>query len=165
MNKVNRKFSQLSETERAKIEVLLKAGHSRKYIADQLGRHLSTIYRELSRNTPKRGYRAKVYDASRAEEKTRHRHARKPKYKRFTDNLKQEIARLIEEQSLSPELIAERRKKLGMETVSHESIYRWIWECKHSHRKEHEPFKELHRHLKQYGRRRKRKTKTITGDA
>jgi IS30 family transposase len=159
MAKNTKNFSQLSEAERAIIEALLKAGHSKKYIAGELGRHISTIYRELSRNIPKRGIGAKRYNANRAGEKARQRHKTKPKFKRFTDELKQQISKLIREESLSPELIAGRRKLEGVNTVSHESIYRWIWECKHGNRRENRAYKELHKQLKHYGRRRKRKNR------
>lgn len=46
----NKKGShQLTKADRIKIEALLKAGHSKKEIADQLGVHRSTIYNELKR--------------------------------------------------------------------------------------------------------------------
>lgn len=44
-----RKFKQLTRADRLKIEALDKAGHGKKEIADQLGVHQSTIYRELKR--------------------------------------------------------------------------------------------------------------------
>lgn len=42
-------FSHLSWRERLKIEAWLKAGWSKRRIADELGRHISTIYREIKR--------------------------------------------------------------------------------------------------------------------
>lgn len=44
-----RRFKQLSRADRLKIEALLKAGHGKQEIADQIGVHVSTIYRELQR--------------------------------------------------------------------------------------------------------------------
>ncbi len=44
-----RKFKQLTRADRLKIEALDKAGHGKKEIADQIGVHQSTIYRELQR--------------------------------------------------------------------------------------------------------------------
>lgn len=44
-----RRFRQLTKTDRIKIEALLKAGHSKNEIAEQLHVHRSTIYRELKR--------------------------------------------------------------------------------------------------------------------
>ena len=42
-------FRQLKWTDRIKIEVLLKAGHNKREIAEQLGVHRSTIYNEIKR--------------------------------------------------------------------------------------------------------------------
>lgn len=44
-----RTFKQLTKADRIKIEALLKAGHSKKEIADLLHVHRSTIYREVKR--------------------------------------------------------------------------------------------------------------------
>ena len=42
-----RRFKQLSRADRLKLEALLKAGHGKQEIADQIGVHVSTIYREI----------------------------------------------------------------------------------------------------------------------
>ena len=44
-----RRFKQLSRADRLKLEALLKAGHGKQEIADQIGVHVSTIYREIKR--------------------------------------------------------------------------------------------------------------------
>lgn len=44
-------FKQLTKADRIKIEALVKAGHGKQEIADQLHVHRSTIYRELKRGT------------------------------------------------------------------------------------------------------------------
>ncbi len=44
-----RKFKQLTRADRLKIEALDKAGHGKQEIADQIGVHVSTIYREMER--------------------------------------------------------------------------------------------------------------------
>ena len=46
-----RRFKQLSRADRLKLEALLKAGHGKQEIADQIGVHVSTIYREIKRGT------------------------------------------------------------------------------------------------------------------
>lgn len=46
-----RTFKQLTKADRIKIEALVKAGHGKQEIADQLHVHRSTIYRELKRGT------------------------------------------------------------------------------------------------------------------
>ena len=46
-----RTYKQLNWTSRIKLETMLKHGHSKKEIAEELGVHISTIYRELKRGT------------------------------------------------------------------------------------------------------------------
>ena len=48
---MTRTFKQLTKADRIKIEALVKAGHGKQEIADQLHVHRSTIYRELKRGT------------------------------------------------------------------------------------------------------------------
>lgn len=52
-------YKHLSQIERYQIYSLMKANQTISQIADQLGRHKSTISRELSRNEGRRGYRPK----------------------------------------------------------------------------------------------------------
>ena len=49
----------LSHEERYQIEAFMKAGQSQTQIAEHLGRHRTTIHRELNRNSGQRGYRPK----------------------------------------------------------------------------------------------------------
>ena len=53
-----RNYNQLTQTERYQIYALRKANKNPTEISRVLGRHKSTIYRELKRNLGKRGYRA-----------------------------------------------------------------------------------------------------------
>ncbi|MCX7217121.1 MAG: helix-turn-helix domain-containing protein [Burkholderiales bacterium] len=50
-------YTHLSQTERYQIHALMKAGHNQAEIAQILGRHKSTISRELTRGSGRRGYR------------------------------------------------------------------------------------------------------------
>jgi len=52
-------YKQLTNGERYQIKAYLKIGLSIKEIAQYLGRHPSTIGREIKRNTGLRGYRPK----------------------------------------------------------------------------------------------------------
>jgi IS30 family transposase len=52
-------YKQLTQEQRYHISALLKAGISKPQIALEIGCNRSTIYRELNRNTGKRGYRPK----------------------------------------------------------------------------------------------------------
>ena len=51
-------YNQLTQTERYQIYALRKANKNPTEISRVLGRHKSTIYRELKRNLGKRGFRA-----------------------------------------------------------------------------------------------------------
>ena len=53
-----RTYNQITQTERYQIYALRKANKNPTEISRVLGRHKSTIYRELKRNLGKRGYRA-----------------------------------------------------------------------------------------------------------
>jgi IS30 family transposase len=55
-------YKHLSQTERYQIYALMKAGQNLKTIAQILGRHKSTIGREVLRNSGLRGYRPRQAD-------------------------------------------------------------------------------------------------------
>jgi IS30 family transposase len=52
-------YTHLSQTERYQIYVLMKAGQTQTEIAHILGRHKSTISREVARGSGRRGYRTR----------------------------------------------------------------------------------------------------------
>lgn len=53
------KYTHLTQDERYQIAILTKAEHDRSDIAHVMGRHKSTIGREMKRNRGARGYRPK----------------------------------------------------------------------------------------------------------
>lgn len=150
------KFKQLSLEQRYQIEALLKADKNQKEIASITGVHKSTISRELKRNIPKRGVGAKEYHSLNAWRKTRLRHERKPKYKRFTSKMKTIIQQWMIRERLTPELIYAKAIKEGTPMVSHETIYSWIWQMKHTNQRKNKPYKTLYKYLKHGRRHRKR---------
>jgi IS30 family transposase len=143
------KYKQLDLQDRHQIKALLDAGHSQTKIAQIIGVHKSTISRELSRNVPNRGRCAKEYRPQSAQQKTNQRHRNKRKYIRFTEDLKQDATRWLSTEKLSPELISGRWGVQGVDGVSHEAIYQWIWRGKARNA-------GLYKHLKHGRRRRKR---------
>ena len=151
-----KKYKQLTVEQRYQIEVLIQAGFNQTKIANQLGVHRSTISRELKRSIPKRGRGSGEYCASNAEKKTRSRHKEKYKIVFLTSDLKQSIFDKMTLDKWSPELISKRWKLEGKVTVSHETIYKWIWESKHTNRIENKLFKTLYQELKHGKRRQKR---------
>ena len=114
-------YQQLTEQERYQIYILLKAGFNNKSIADQLGRHPSTISRETKRNRGLRGYRP-----AQAQRLTDHRRQEASKYCKVTDKVYGWIERLIRQQ-LSPEQVVDYLKRYRGVSLHHETVYRYIY--------------------------------------
>lgn len=120
------KYKHLTEEERDMIAVLKAEGVSLLGIAREIGRHKSTILRELNRNAPPihKGY----YLSHKAQERAKNRWAATHKRER----LKSEEIRTYVESKLnegwSPEIIAGRLSidKPG-NSISHEAIYQYIY--------------------------------------
>ncbi len=115
------KYKQLSYDQRVEIRILLKAGLKQSQIAKLLGVHKSTICRELKRNTGLRGYRPKQ-----AQEFTEHRRKKATKNIRFTDEVKAKVILYLNQQ-WSPEQISGHLKRTEDISISHETIYQFIW--------------------------------------
>ena len=111
----------MSTEERIKIETLLDLGTSKKQIALYLGRHRSTIYRELNRP----GICDKQYNAVAYHNQARHNMGRK-----LEKNPSEEVILLIDKKILdeqwSPEQISNWLKLYDYESVSHTWIYQHI---------------------------------------
>jgi len=60
-------YTQLSCAQRYQMSALLKMGHNRTEIAAVIGKHKSTVSRELKRNKGQRGYGYLLNDTPRAE--------------------------------------------------------------------------------------------------
>jgi len=153
---MTKKYFQLTLEQRYTIEALKNSGQSQTYISLMLGVNKSTVCREFKRNITKRGAGAKVYVASRAQEKTDLRHNEKHKLILFSFDLKKEAREKMMIEKFSPELISAQWRKDGTLGVSHETIYKWIWQCKFGNRKEDIEDKRLYLHLKHARRKRKR---------
>lgn len=150
---MEKNYTHLSLEQRYQIESLLKAGISQKQIALQLGVHPSTICRELKRNIAKRGCTSGEYHARIAERKTRNRHQKKPKHRVFDHTMKELISHYLRVERWSPELIS---KTVEGVSISHEWIYQWIWNCKHTNTVEGRKYKDLYKYLRHAKRKRKR---------
>jgi transposase, IS30 family len=150
---MSKNYTQLSLVQRYQIEALIKAGLTQKEIANQLGCHPSTICRELSRNTARRGRTSGEYIATNAHRRTSDRHTYKVKRIVFSECIKKKIKSCLIKEKWSPELIS---KCLASVIISHEWIYQWIWKCKRSNKLKDKPYKELYRYLRHGRRRRKR---------
>jgi IS30 family transposase len=153
---MTKKYFQLTLEQRYKIESLKTAGLRQTEIAKIIGVNKSTVCREFKRNIPLRGFGAKLYVAQKAQKKTNLRHYEKYKPISFSIKMKHDVRQMMTVQKYSPELISAQWRKDGKPGVSHETIYKWIWQCKHSNRKEYAKEKRLYLHLKHGRRRRKR---------
>lgn len=148
-----KKYKQLNLEQRYQIGALLEAGKNKSEIADIIGAHKSTIGRELKRDIGTRGQHAGAYIPRLAVNKTKQRHKTKHKAVKLTKALKDRAAGWLRTEQLSPELIAVEWNCMGIEGVSSECIYQWIWACKKSNRQEDLPYKDLYLFLR-HGRRR-----------
>lgn len=122
-------YHQLSRAERYIIAYCSKRGCSKIAIADMLGRHPSTIYREMKRNKARHDgwYRAWIADGYAVA-----RRNRGPRGSRFTQKEWDEVIALLE-MKLSPEQIAGILKDRGDFTISHETIYKYVLEDRRHH--------------------------------
>lgn len=115
-------YSQITADERYTLGLLRRLGLRSADIARALGRHRSTIGRELARNSRLDGsYRPAVAQANAGARRWRSRRGQ-----RFTPT---EFALVIERLVLkwSPEQIAAVFRQSGVLHISHETIYRYIW--------------------------------------
>lgn len=116
----------ITSEERHTIQCLLGQSKKPAEIARILGRSKSTITREIQRN---RDQRSKQYRHELAHRKASSRKASKPTKNGITGDMKAYIeARLAEK--LSPEQIVGEAKLKGIECVSYECIYQYIWRDK-----------------------------------
>jgi IS30 family transposase len=117
-----RKYRQLTSEERYALSALRKQGLTNAEIGRALGRHRSTIGRELARNTRKDG----GYRPSTAQEATNGRRSKSRRNRQFREPQWALVVARLEIQ-WSPEQIAGRLKKSGELRISHETIYRYVW--------------------------------------
>ncbi len=120
------KYHQLSTEERYEIGAMRRQHIGMAAMAKHLGRHRSTLYREVKRNQSVHDGR---YRPSHAVEKASGRQHRSRRNWRYGPGEFAPIEALIR-QELSPEQIVGRRKRQGQRVMSHETIYRWIWKDK-----------------------------------
>ncbi|MBK8090965.1 MAG: IS30 family transposase [Verrucomicrobiaceae bacterium] len=119
-------YQQLVTEERHKIAAMRSLYLSVEEIARRLGRHRSTLYRELKRNASAHDGN---YRASHSVQKASGRKSRSRRNGRFGADDFVWIERLIR-LHLSPEQIVGRMRQEGTKVMSHETIYRWIWKEK-----------------------------------
>ncbi len=143
-------YIQLTQEERYHISVLCKEGYSKTDTARKINRHISTISRELNRNTGKKGYRPRQ-----AQEKALIRRYTSRKAIKFTDKVRQIVDKKISEQ-YSPDQISGKLKMSGIH-ISHEWIYQYLLDDKRNGGQLYKNLRHSHRkRKKRYGSREKR---------
>ena len=108
-------YNQLTLEERYTISQLRMAGFGSSRIGEILGRHRSTIHREIQRNSVQQCERW-TYSPSKAQKK-RNGRLKRTRYARVDELLKQQW---------SPEQVADTLKKYGEFQISFQTIYRHV---------------------------------------
>src|SRR5918998_2710872 len=119
-------YRQLSPEERYMLAALRRQGLNKSQIARELGRHRSTVCRELRRNSTRADGR---YRASTAQERTNGRRSRSRRSRRFSAEDFALIDELLRRQ-WSPEQVSGHLARSGLLSISHETIYRHVWRDK-----------------------------------
>jgi IS30 family transposase len=116
-------YRQLNAEERGVLAALRRLGLSQAEIARQLGRHRSTVGRELRRNAaPYDGW----YRSARAHQRAHARRYRSRRNSQFTSAQWSRVEELLREE-WSPEQVAGYLRRHGELWISHETIYRHVW--------------------------------------
>ncbi len=116
-------YCQITSAERHAIGAMRMVHVPVSVIADELGRHPSTIYRELGRNRCRDGYYRSGYADARA--RARRQHSRRNW--RFSQSDWGQVEELLEEK-WSPEQISGWLRRMRRLSISHETIYRYVWD-------------------------------------
>jgi IS30 family transposase len=122
---VDRAYRQLTLEERQAIFRLVQAKVSIREIAEQLGRHRSTIYREIGRNEFREVKLYRGYYPVTAHDSARQRRRRQRKLIRDTCLREQVLAKLA--LGWSPEQIAGRLRRADDRRLCHETIYQFVY--------------------------------------
>lgn len=116
-------YHQLTSDERYTLSALKKEGYNNSAIARCLGRHRSTIGRELRRNQTTHDGR---YRPEKAQHYTNGRRRRSRRGSQFDDEVFAKIDAMLE-QWWSPKQISGILRKSNQISISHETVYRYIW--------------------------------------
>jgi len=139
-------YTHLAYEQRCQIYTLLKRGDNKSQIASAIGADPSTINRELKRNSGKRGYRFKQAHQKATDRRTK----ASTKKRKMTPDVQLYVEKMVCERQWSPEQIAGRLKASEAVSVSHESIYQFIWK---DQKKGGRMYKHLRRRGKKYNKR------------
>jgi len=140
------KYRQITLEERYRISALRQAGQRPAAIARGLGRHRSTIARELRRNASRW---TGAYRPSKAQEQANGRRSRSRRNLRFEGAAWRRVEGLLR-RDWSPEQVAGWLARRGELAISHETIYRYVW-------RDRAAGGHLHRHLRCAAKKRRKR--------
>ena len=121
------KYTHLTENERYMLSALRKQGLTVAAIAKALGRHRSTVYREVERNSRWSSYdQLYTYQPARAQQKVRTRTKKARRNKRY-DAIDFLLVDALLKLNWSPEQIVGYFRYKGYPVMSHETIYQHVW--------------------------------------
>lgn len=121
-------YVQVTSQERHVIAALRREGLNQAEVAESLGRHRSTISREVRRNRCETDGR---YRAEKADRRARMRRTRSRRNKRFGEEELAEVERWLRT-DWSPEQVSGALARERRMWISHETIYRHVWRDKRS---------------------------------
>ena len=121
-------YHHLTQRQRYIIQDLMSLGKTKSEMARELGVHRATLTREFKRNSNQKG----GYKALGAQGYANHRRLQSCEYRHKIEGLLEQA--VIENLCLgwSPEQICGRLKAEGRWSLSHETIYRWIYNLRPS---------------------------------
>ncbi|WP_299022890.1 IS30 family transposase [uncultured Photobacterium sp.] len=117
-----RQYKQLTDEQRYTIAQLRLRRKPVSFIADVIGVHRSTVYREVKRNKCNDNH----YRVHKAGFRTRGRRSKSRKNSQFS-RFQMQIIEAFIKADWSPEQISGYLRTRGMLNISHETIYRYIW--------------------------------------
>ena len=118
-----RTYHQLTSEERYALSTLRKQGFRQSQIARALGRHRSTISREVRRNVKK----DQAYRPALADDVARWRRSRSRRNQRFSAADWDLVEAWLRE-DFSPEQVSGWLRRFRLLRISHETIYRYVWD-------------------------------------
>ena len=119
-------YRQLSPEERYMLAALRRQGYNKSQIARPLGRHRSTVGRELRRNSARADGHCRAFTAR---ERANGRRSRSRRNSHFTAADLAAVEELPRRQ-WSPAQVAGHLARTGRLSISHGAIYRHIWRDK-----------------------------------
>ena len=119
--RVGKQYCQFTKENRIQLKLLADEGLTAQEIANRLGKHKSTIYRELARNLSLSGYdahKAQLFASNRRQ---------KMSVLEIDLNLQADVVSMLKKHYTPRQISVELAKVGSSNTVSHETIYQFVY--------------------------------------